>query len=342
MATTVARPLLHQVIERAAQHLVPLQASLELTYRCNLTCKHCYVDCRPEGELTLEEVKDILDQLAAAGTLYLLFTGGEILARKDFFAIAGYAKEKGFSLMLLTNGTLVDPQVAQGIAGLRPLSVGMSLYGATAATHDAVTGRPGSFASTLWAISRLQDLRVPLSVQMLLMDSNIHEVEDAKRLAAGMGVPLQLGYELLPTKTGSLTPQGCEASFSQFIRLTDPGWLRPTAPGSPRPGICKAGRGFCSISPVGDVFPCMLMPLRLGNLRQASFAQIWHTHPVAELTYLRSLTSKDLWRCQGCSLSPFCNRCLGVALSETGQLTNPAPSACRWAALRYELFGKRR
>ncbi|MBU2008531.1 MAG: radical SAM protein [Chloroflexi bacterium] len=342
MTTTLARPLLDRAVKRAAEHLIPLQVSLELTYRCNLSCKHCYVDCRPKGELTLEEVKDIIDQLAVAGTLYLLLTGGEILARKDFFAIAEYAKEKGFIIMLLTNGTLIGPAEARRIAALHPLSVRMSLYGATAATHEAVTGKPGSLDASLQAASLLQDLKVTVSFEMILLDSNIHEAEDARRLAEGMGVPLQMGYELTPTKTGALTPQSCEASLSQFTRFVHPDWLRSTTWGSRGPGICRAGRCICSVSPVGDVSPCLLMPLRLGNLRRASFAEIWRTRPVADLTYLRSLTAQDLTRCRDCSLSSLCRKCLGVALSETGQLTSPSPSACRWAALRYQFLKERR
>ena len=341
MATTVGHPLLRRAVERAAEHLIPLQVSMELTYRCNLSCKHCYVDCRPKDELALEEVKDILDQLRAEGALYLLFTGGEILVRKDFFAIADYAKEKGFIVMLLTNGTLISPAVAKRIAEIHPLTVRISIYGATAATHEAVTGKPGSFEASVQGASLLQAKGVFVSFEMILLDSNIHESGDARCLAEKMGLHLQFGYELTPTKAGALTPQSYEAGLSQFIRFVDPDWLRSTR-GSRGPGICKAGRCICSVSSTGDVSPCLLMPLWLGNLRQASFAEIWRTRPVADLAYLRSLTPQDLAPCQECSLSSFCKKCLGVALSETGRLTSPSPSACRWAAMRHQLSDERR
>ena len=85
VSETSTQPLLHRAMSRAARHLIPFQVTLELTYRCNLRCKHCYIDEPAEGELSLTEWKGALDQLASAGSLYLLITGGEPLARSDFF-----------------------------------------------------------------------------------------------------------------------------------------------------------------------------------------------------------------------------------------------------------------
>src|SRR5512136_2526220 len=99
MAKIIARPLLQKVMSRAADSLIPFQATLELTHRCNLSCKHCYIGKSVEDELSLAELRGILDQLAGEGCMYLLLTGGEPLIRKDFFDICYYAKERGFILM---------------------------------------------------------------------------------------------------------------------------------------------------------------------------------------------------------------------------------------------------
>jgi len=94
--------------ERALDRCVPLRAIVELTYRCNLRCVHCYTVGRAgERELGTEEVRGILDQLAGEGCLYLTFTGGEILLREDFFALAAYARRKRFALRLFTNGSFL-------------------------------------------------------------------------------------------------------------------------------------------------------------------------------------------------------------------------------------------
>ena len=90
------RPLLHEVMSKSAQINIPLQAALELTYRCNLRCAHCYVDIKEKDELSFKDWCDVMDQLKAMGTVYLLFTGGEILKRDDFIDIALYARRSGF------------------------------------------------------------------------------------------------------------------------------------------------------------------------------------------------------------------------------------------------------
>ncbi len=341
MSETLLRPLLQGVMDRAANCLVPIQVSLEVTHRCNLACKHCYVDVPAGDELSFSEIKNILDQLAEAGTMYLMLTGGEPLIRRDFFDIAFYARERGFITILLTNGTLITPDIAREIKRLEPASVGLSLHGATPDTHDGITGRHGSLVATIRAVELLKSLGILVSLQTLLMDSNIHEVEAIKSLAQKLGVYHRFGHEFVPTRSGSLAPYQYEADFTELCCYFDHEKAREDVVGPKEKGVCKAGQGTCSISPTGDVFPCLLMPMKVGNLRETSFAEIWRTNPSPELTYLRSITWQDLSVCKECNLAKYCRRCMGVAFSETGELTKPAPSACRYAALKSELLKRK-
>ena len=341
MSETSIRPLLQSVMERAAAHLIPFQVSLELSYRCNLSCKHCYVDVAAEEELSFNELKHILDQLAESGTMYLMFTGGEPLLRRDFFDIAFYARERGFLVMLLTNGTLITPTVARKIERLEPVSVGISLHGATPGTHDGITRKQGSFVSTIRAIELLKGLGVSVSLQTLLIDSNIHEAEATKRLAQRLEVYHRFGHEFVPGKSGSLAPYQYEADFTELCQYIDDEEVKGGTNKSGDNKVCKAGQGICSISPTGDVFPCLLMPMKVGNLRKASFAEIWQTNPSPKLTYLRSITNEDLSSCKECNLAKYCRRCMGVAFAETGELTRPAPSTCRNAALKSEFLKRK-
>jgi radical SAM protein with 4Fe4S-binding SPASM domain len=335
---TLLRPLLHSVMDRAAENLIPFQVSLELTHRCNLSCKHCYIDLPAKEELSSGELKDVLDQLAEAGAMYLLLTGGEPLMRSDFFDIAFYAKKRGFVIMLLTNGTLITPEVARDIEKLKPMFVGISIHGATASTHDGITGRQGSFVSVIRAVELLRNLAVKVSLHTLLMDSNIHEAEAMRELAGGIGVYLHVDNQLVPTRSGSLAPFQYRASQAELRQHSCGELVGGIKASSGANGICKAGRGTCSITPKGDVFPCLLMPLKIGNLRQTKFAEIWQSNPSPELTYLRSITWEDMSSCKNCNLIEYCQRCMGVAFIETGDLTKPAPTACRNAALRSGLF----
>ncbi len=325
-------------MDRAADNLVPFQVSLELTHRCNLSCQHCYIDTRLREELSLSEMKSVLDQLAKAGTMYLLFTGGEPLVRQDFFDIVYYAKEKGFLFMLLTNGTLITPEVARKIAQLEPVSVGMSLHGATAVTHDSITRKSGSFKALIRAFHLLKELDVNVMLHSILMNLNVNEAERMKELCHMLGAYLHIGYEIIPTREGSSAPFQYEASLTELCENYSKDWFEDNSTVTETSGVCKAGKGICSVSPNGDVFPCLLMPMKVGNLRKEKFVDIWQNNPCTELVYLRSITWDDLSNCKDCQLAMHCKRCMGVAYAETGELTKPAPSACRNAATRSELF----
>ena len=341
MVESGAKPLMHEIMHRAATNLVPLQACLELTYRCNLYCKHCYIDdCLRESgtdELTLLEWSDALDQLLDVGTLSLLLTGGEVFTRSDFFDIAFEAKRRRFLLWLVTNGTLINSEVAARVGVLSPHRVAVSLYGATAEAHEAITGHLGSFETTLQAIRYLREQGVRVEIHALLMDANVKQGPALLELAASLGVPAHLGYELIPTKGCALSPQQYEATF-EALETNLPTELLLSGFPTHGMGTCKAGKAVCAISPVGELFPCLLMPLRIGRLREQRFRELWYTKPSKELTYLRSVQKEDIVACTNCSIASFCNRCPGVALSETGLLTGQPPSACRNAAMRSRLF----
>ena len=337
-----AAPLMHEVLRRAAKRLIPLQVTIELTYRCNLRCKHCYVDQNlrrnATGELSCEEWAHVFDELLDSGTLYLLFTGGEVLAYPDFFEVVSAARERRFRFGILTNGTLIDSSAIARLKELKPDNVGLSLYGATAQTHEATTQCAGSFAATTGAIARLVRDGFSVMVQTMLMDGNIHEAPAMRELVQGLGAWASASYALAPTKGCSLAPQQLQASFAAIEHyLTDDPFLGRLPPGT-GPAVCKAGRGICAISPYGDVFPCVLMPMKLGNLREQGFQEIWRDHTTDDLLSLRSLSAEDFEGCATCPDAPFCQRCLGVALSETGSLTGRPSSACRYAAIRAKLY----
>jgi len=339
-------PLLHEVMRRASERHVPWQAAIEVTYRCNLRCRHCYVDDalkrgeRPE--LTTDEWRGVLDQLAAAGTLHLLITGGEPLMRPDLVEILEVAAERGFYLALLTNGTLMTAAWIARLRELRPHFVGTSLYGATATTHDMVTRVRGSFGLTIATIRSLVNAGLTVVVQATLMADNVSEVAAMRSLVEGLGAVFSLGISLVPTKGCGLGPQTMGATIESAVEhLRDV----PSVPVEPRPGgptVCQAGRGICAISPDGGVYPCLLMPLYLGSLRERSFDDIWRQHPPESLVHLRALTADDFVDCKGCAYAPFCTRCSGAALGETGSLTGRPPSACRAAEMRARLYHVRK
>jgi radical SAM protein with 4Fe4S-binding SPASM domain len=336
MAVKTKRPLLQEVINTCSQLNIPAQAVLELTYRCNLHCVHCYVDLNETDELTTVEWKNVIDELKAASTMYLLFTGGEIMLRPDLLDIATYAHHNGFMLGFLTNGTMLTPATCRAIAEFKPFSMGISLYGATAATHELVTGIPGSFQKTIAGIKMLVDAGLVPTVQTLIMKYNLNELASMKMLVESLGATFRINMGMGPTKTGRNSPFQYEPDE---VATEDYGWWlkSPHLQDCGGPCLCKAGKALCSISPHGDVFPCIMFPLKLGNLRKSSFESIWHGEPRIELQNLRSMTHSDLSSCNACELKTYCQRCTGIAYLESGNVGGVSPSACRQAKTRQQL-----
>jgi len=180
---------LHQ---RVADQHIPISGSLEVTTRCNLRCQHCYIPGewranRSDTQLSLGEIKRILDQLTDAGCLWLLLTGGEPLLRRDFLDIYDYAKRKGLILTIFTNGTLVTPRIADFLAEWRPFKIEITLYGATQETYERVTGIPGSYTCCRRGIDLLLERNLPLSLKTIVMTLNHHELDEMKLLSTRLG-----------------------------------------------------------------------------------------------------------------------------------------------------------
>ena len=319
---------------------IPFNASFELTWKCNLRCVHCYQNPPCNEELTETEVKDILDQLAQAGCLFLTFTGGEPLVRRDFFEIARYANRKKFALYLKTNGTLMTSSIAQSLRRLNFLEVHFSLYGATAKTHDSITQKAGSFQKTIDGVKYLKEEGIKTQLMVTLMRQNIAELMQMKTLSERLKADLfyspliyarhDKGKDPLKFR---LTDKDVKALYWKD-RFKEKKLLEDTD----RPSLtCQFGRTACTINPLGEVYPCVGAPIPAGNLREHSFKEIWQTSHL--LREIRSITDKDLKECSTCESARYCFRCSGAAYLEKGDIMSPYPEACRLAEIKKEVVG---
>ena len=190
----------------------PLSCQWEVTCRCNLHCVMCYTDCfnRPEAirqELSTAEILRIMDELAEAGTLELCLTGGEPLARPDFFQLYEHAIRCGFLVTVFSNGTLITEAHANRFAKLRPHRLEISLHGITRETFERITQGQGSYDRCLQAIRFLLDRQIPLVLKSTAMTLNQHEILEVKRYVESLGmVTYKLGEEMRPELDGGAGP----------------------------------------------------------------------------------------------------------------------------------------
>ena len=343
MAIEHSTSLSEQLVETCVRENIPYVAQIELTSKCNLKCRHCFMISDNGVELSSDEIMEIIDQLVDMGTFCIAFTGGEIFVREDLFEIARYARKKGFFLTFMTNGTLITNENIEEIKKLKPIKFEISLYGATPEIHDYITQVEGSFERTVAAIRGLVEQGIEVTVKVLLMNLNIHESCDIKALCEQLNVHHRINPGIVPMKNGSLEPFQYDPSFEDMEMYLSAGdfelsYLLEKGEKDPVHRFnCKAGKAGCSISPTGIVYPCVVMPMGVGNLRERSFKEIWHTEPSSELKRLRNLTSADLSTCSKCDLAPLCIRCPGVVYLETGDMVGASPSACRYAEWRETL-----
>lgn len=335
--------------EQTTQKKIPLVIHFDLTYRCPLQCVHCYLtNGKKRFECTTDKIKDILGQLADAGSLYLTLSGGEIFLRNDLLEIVAYARKLHFAVRLLTSGVLIDKEKAKEIATCHPEMVAVSVYNLDASIHDAITRKRGSLAKTLNAIHALKEESIPLKVSSVLMDRNIGGYRKVYEFAKELGAQFQADYRITPKTDGSQEPLKFHIKEEELMRvLSDPIFSREYEP-DPTQGYsgvfnsipCGAGHMSCYISPYGVVSPCVQVPVECGSLREKTFSEIWGRSPALE--EFRKIRFSDIPKCANCELFAYCRPCPGLNLVETGSISTPPQRVCKEAEYMKAFNKKRR
>jgi radical SAM protein with 4Fe4S-binding SPASM domain len=333
---------------------IPAAVTVELTRRCPLACAHCYLPetrgragVRAGRELTTAQWKKVLDQLARAGSLYLVFTGGEPLLRTDLAELCRYAKSLNFDVRVYSSGIGLARDLAAGLRRAGVSAFEISFYG-RAPVHDAVTGLKGSFRKSLDSALMLKKAGINVRLKTPLMKNNFSERGWLERLAKKRGFGIAFDPVIAPGNDGDRSNLSLRLNGPQLVRVvaemdngpsgTGGGGGPDTQAHSSTPPhfhattmdfFCGAGRNAASVDPYGNLSPCLQMPVRLGNLLRTPFKKIWRSSPW--LKKWRALRNKDLEECRVCPKLALCNRCPGVSLIEEGSPLAPNAPACAMA-----------
>jgi radical SAM protein with 4Fe4S-binding SPASM domain len=337
---------------------IPIEGTLETTFRCNLRCAHCYVN-EPVGagaiearEMPLERLLALVDEIADAGTLFLLITGGEVLVRPDFPKLYLHARSRGLLVTVFTNGTLVTDRIADLFAEHRPEMVEISLYGMTRETYEKVTQVPGSYDKCLAGIQRLVDRGVRVGLKTIALTWNVHEVQAMEAYATSLGLPFRFDSALNPRVD-------CGANRNRELQLTaeralaldlvNPERMRElkafcerfALPERPRDTehvyTCGAGHSSFTVDPYGALLMCQLSRKNPFDLRGERFARGWDEH----FPKLRERKWQTNAVCRSCNFLSLCSNCSGAAEMETGDVEGIVPAFCEMAHLRaFEAMGE--
>jgi MoaA/NifB/PqqE/SkfB family radical SAM enzyme len=281
---------------------VPLVVSYNVTRSCNLKCSHCYInattDQQLQDELTTEESKRLIDQIAEVSRPLLILSGGEPLLRNDIYELVQYGAQKGLRMGLGSNGTLIDRAAAKKLSEVGIKTVSISLDSHIPAQHDEFRGVLGAWDKAINAIKVLRENDVLVQVNTTLTQENYDQIDAIMTLAEQIGVENYHLFFLVPTGRGAkiedISPQMYEDMITNTFAKTHRHKLnvRPScAPQFMRIAAgmgldmrqwirgCVAGQYYCRIYSNGDVTPCPYLPIKLGNVCETSFKKIWANSP---------------------------------------------------------------
>jgi radical SAM protein with 4Fe4S-binding SPASM domain len=332
----------------------PIKVSLDVTRRCNLACVHCNrvaSGSHRERELTTEELKKLMDQLANMGVVALPIAGGEPLLREDLIEVLEYAAGRGLLVSLGTNATLMKPAVAQALRQLTE-SVLVSLDGATPEVHDRIRGVGGAFQAAVEGIKMLLRAGCQVVVEATAMSMNYDEFLEIMALSSRLGVSEFLAHRCVPVGRAAqnfqqilprgdavtallqkVKQKGEEMQARINVKVSLPAY--ETSTNDPLARGCQAGELICSVGAIGDVFPCCYFTsypdMSAGNIRKMDFQDIWLKSPL--LNRFRDTKASILTgKCKSCERKETClGGCKAAAYAIFGDMFAGDPQ-CPYSA----------
>lgn len=344
----------------------PFMVSYGITSKCNLNCKHCYAEATEEAssdELSIEEARGLIDDLAGWGVRFLVLDGGEPLCRPDFLEIASHASSKGIMTGIGTNGTLLDRDMAGAMRRAGIQVVAISIDSARGEVHDAFRGKKGAFYQAMNGVVACREAGLPFQFGMAIRKETLAEIPDMLNLAVASGANAAEFFDLVEVGRAKVDCRGSSLDAGERKWVME--WLAqaqvdcpivirvPACPmytlvlqekqvkprHFPRENLtripyygrgCAAGMpsGYLRIAPNGEVSPCMLLQINLGNIRERNIREIWQESPV-----LQQLRSRELkGKCSRCAFKEICAGCRGRAYAESGDMMAADPGC--WMSMR--------
>jgi radical SAM protein with 4Fe4S-binding SPASM domain len=372
-AATVSEALHHgRDSRKLPAHMLQFSSDLRplvvwnTTNRCNLSCSHCYLEAEDRhytGELTTEEARAFIEDIAEMQCPVLLLSGGEPLLRHDLFEMAALASRLGVRPVLSTNGLLITPEMAEKLAEAGVQYVGVSIDG-LAETHDRFRGKKGAFEGAIAGLKNAAAAGLKTGVRFTVNAHNVDELPAVIDYVAEAGIPRFCMYhlvyagrgkgiadadtdlatkrrtiEIVTSKTVDLHERGVALEILTVDNHADGVFVRGLVEeGQPERleeveqllemhGGCSAGTKMSNVDPYGNVHPCQFWGhVTLGNVRERKFREIWTDSQNAFLTALRHKSEHLKGRCGSCRFQSICGGCRIRAEFVTGDMWEADPA----------------
>lgn len=340
------------MLQNRIPHL-PFEAYIDITYRCNNSCRHCWLwlpkNAKEKGrELNLDEIKCIADEARALGTQSWNISGGEPMLRPDFSEIFDYLTRKAVTYSLNTNGTLINLEIAKLLK--RKGCKMIALYGADAETHDKITRSPGSFNTLMQGIAYLKETGAGFMVQIIPMRSNWHQYNEMLKLAESLSPQYRVGAAWLFMSANRCQKKNREIE-QQRLSPKDVITLDPPLPAQHKEPKCfeearKLSRDnnliFSSCIQNGDRFhldpyggmsfcPFVKDPQLRYDLRGGSVRDAWEKFIPSLANAVRGDDEYEQ-NCKTCERRRLCRWCGVYSYLENSRYSSPVEYLCQIAA----------
>jgi radical SAM protein with 4Fe4S-binding SPASM domain len=347
MKKTKGSPFLNNLKKKQARF--PFSGTLELTYRCDLNCIHCY--CKGSEklseELDTDTWKRLLDELYKEGCLFIVFTGGDPFVRKDFRQIYTYAKKRGFIVSVFTNAQRIGSKEIELFSKLPPYCIEITLNAVTKNCYEIITQKEGSFNRGIHNVMALAKAKIPIILKANCLKENIGEIAKVKKFAEKLlGRPSTTTYYfkydimIYPRLNQDKAPCAHRLSAEEFRRLyvQDKDICQEYENGI-RHGLpelnrdrqflyrCDSWMEHFFINPFGMLKFCQFSNKFSVNLREKAFREgFYSVFPKISMQKFKTNT-----KCLGCKLRSLCYQCPARAFLETGDEEAPVEYYCSLA-----------
>ncbi len=277
---------------------------IELTERCNLRCKHCYME-QKKKQFDVSNLDRVLDELKEIGAITITYSGGEIFTRDDIFEIIDLTLDKGFIVNIITNCTMIDDKIIQKIGERQITQIQSSIYGCNEITHDNITRIIGSYNKTINVLEALGKLDKKCVVNYVVFEENAKEIKKTKELLESLNCEIHLDYRIFPTREGNRSPMKLGVKMD-----TLKGLFREKILERPYDINCGCAREVAVIKSNGEVYPCEYINFSFGNIADSTIKEIWNNNKMIRLIdEVKKYNPKD---CEGCEYKEYCTRCPGM------------------------------
>ena len=334
-------PVLPECLQLEHHH-VPEQVTIELTGKCNLSCKHCYGFFKAgEGEsLDTKQVMSVMEQIRALHCSDLRITGGEPLMHHDFWDILDIAVNKHhFYVTITTNGTLITPQAARRIKEIGRVNVHISIDGHTPEINDPFRGLDGAFDRAVAAVKSLKAEGIDVRINHAIHRHSRPHIQTMWEFADQLGVSISMG-QLYRMGRCEESAGDIHIEPAEFYRAIES--VRHRYGGSSQHGSakdctdhtirrCDGGYTKMAIRPNGDITPCITYPhvprFVMGNVYETPIEDIFYNFDRDAM--LGENNAIQIPGCKSCPDITDCKSgCLAISFAETGRLDRRDPFSC--------------